>query len=302
MNYRTVFFVLFCVMALGTYFFIEKLNKSDNDNKIVTVEAPPQVEMLVFWKIKRKLNKGELVHKELFERAMIAKSDAMQQYGISNNVSISLSNGSVLNRSLSEGEMVLPEYISYPDEPGYLNLITPENQVIYALQVSNENLIPNYISTGDLVDIISIRSLTENISEVNKRVRNIEGLEAKVLKRRAKVLFFAQDDGKNSSVFSVLGEVEGNALSKNTVKRDALAIKANEKRALTSIILAVEPDDVTRLSLAKKIGQLEIYPSQTTTPILSASITDVVENTGMIRELRGDSTPVLTRNSDVSSQ
>lgn len=286
-------------MALGGYLLIEKINKPIVENKVVTIEAPPKAEMLVLWKVKRKLNKGDPIYKELFERVMIAKLEAKERYGVSSDVSLILSRGSIVNRALADGEIVLPEYISYPKEPGYLNLLIPENKVIYSIQVLNRNLIPSYIKIGDLVDIISIRSLTENIAETDRRIRNIDQLEAKVLKRRAKVLYLEQRDGNER--LSVLGGSDDPVQFDGNDDLPLSDLRVNEGESLMTIVLAVDSHDVARLSLAQKIGQLEVYPSQTSNPISSASIRDVIENTGTIRELRGGSAAALIKNSEMVS-
>lgn len=149
--------------------------------------------------------------------------------------------------------------------------------ILYPLPISTINLINNYIRPGDMIDIISVSSPLTNLADTGARITQFQGVKARTIKRGVRVLAFEQNpvDSKEQSKQS------GNSLSPR------VSASGNSK---TTVVIEIEPNFVSRLSLAQRTMHLEIYRSQSTGEIPPANMSDVIENYQGIRELRGAET------------
>ncbi|GEA49586.1 hypothetical protein VIN01S_03900 [Vibrio inusitatus NBRC 102082] len=279
MSSRLIFIFSFIFVAFGLFAIMQNVNARAETNAKKQVQA--QVEekkeiKFVLWRSKSELSRGEVVTNNKLERAVLPELEA-NALGVNSDINISLVEDSRANHNIPAGEYVFPEMFTSPEQAGYLDLLASEGKILYPLPISTMNLINNYIRPGDMVDIISVSSPLTNLADTGARITQFQGVKARTIKRGVKVLAFEQkpvdpNEQQNQS---------GNTISPR------VSASGNSK---TTVVIEVEPEFVSRLSLAQRTMHLEIYRSQITGEIPPANMSDVIENYQGIRELRGAET------------
>ncbi|MEZ9784707.1 Flp pilus assembly protein CpaB [Vibrio breoganii] len=279
MNSRLIFILSFIFVAFGLFAVMQNVNARAEANAKKQVQA--QVEekkevKFVLWRSKQELSRGEVVTNNKLERVVLPELEA-NALGVNSDVNVGLVQDSRANHNIPAGEYVFPEMFTSPDKAGYLDLLASEGAILYPLPISTINLINNYIRPGDMVDIISVSSPLTNLADTGARITQFQGVKARTIKRGVKVLAFEQKP---------VDPKEQQAQSGSTISARVSA-QGNSK---TTVIIEVEPEFVSKLSLAQRTMHLEIYRSQVTGEIPSANMSDVIENYQGIRELRGAET------------
>ncbi|MEZ9927762.1 RcpC/CpaB family pilus assembly protein [Vibrio breoganii] len=279
MNSRFIFILSFIFVAFGLFAVMQNVNARAEANAKKQVQA--QVEekkeiKFVLWRSKQELSRGEVATNNKLERVVLPELEA-NALGVNSDVDVGLVQDSRANHNIPAGEYVFPEMFTSPDKAGYLDLLASEGAILYPLPISTINLINNYIRPGDMVDIISVSSPLTNLADTGARITQFQGVKARTIKRGVKVLAFEQKP---------VDPKEQQAQSGSTISARVSA-QGNSK---TTVIIEVEPEFVSKLSLAQRTMHLEIYRSQVTGEIPSANMSDVIENYQGIRELRGAET------------
>ncbi|OBT15844.1 Flp pilus assembly protein CpaB [Vibrio sp. UCD-FRSSP16_10] len=279
MNTRIIFVFSFTIVSIALFILFQNVN-ARAQNK-VHKEYESQKEQIkevsfVLWKAKKELERGEKVTKTDFVRIVVPQEQALS-LGVDGDVLLPLESDALINRKIDKGEWVYSEFISNPNDSGYLDLLASEGMILYPLPISTINLINNYIRPGDRIDIISVSSPLTNLADTGARITQFRGVKARTIKRNVKVLAFEQKpvDSKEQTPQS------SNSLSPR------VSAAGDSK---TTVVIEIEPEFVSRLSLAQRTMHLEIYRSQTSGEITPANMSDVIENYQGIRELRGAET------------
>ncbi|MEZ8989083.1 Flp pilus assembly protein CpaB [Vibrio breoganii] len=279
MNSRFIFILSFIFVAFGLFAVMQNVNARAEANAKKQVQA--QVEekkeiKFVLWRSKQELSRGEVATNNKLERVVLPELEA-NALGVNSDVDVGLVQDSRANHNIPAGEYVFPEMFTSPDKAGYLDLLASEGAILYPLPISTINLINNYIRPGDMVDIISVSSPLTNLADTGARITQFQGVKARTIKRGVKVLAFEQkpvdpndQQAQNGSTISARVSAQGNSK--------------------TTVIIEVEPEFVSKLSLAQRTMHLEIYRSLVSGEIPSANMSDVIENYQGIRELRGAET------------
>ncbi|MEZ9578404.1 MULTISPECIES: pilus assembly protein CpaB [unclassified Vibrio] len=258
-------FVAVAAVAIGGYGIYQNLNKTSEP----TVEKTE--EYVQVWRANIQLVKGKPIDASLVKREQILKSLAIGE-GIKADVNLDFSPATLLNRNLSQGDLVLPEYQNKKGSPGYIDLLISEGKEPYPLLVSSTNLILDYIRPGIYVDVLSISSPVENLSgDLDRRI-GFNGVNANLLLKRAKVLGTSSgskgDDGNLDSTFQP-------------------AASAGEETGQAVVIIEIDPVDIAKVSLAEKTMHLEVYRSNSYEVPIDADVRNVIENYSGVSELRG---------------
>lgn len=275
----------FAMIAFGLFAIFDGISSRAQANAElkVAIEAPEQEKMITAWRAKQNIKRGDYITKALFMRVPMAESDAMQ-LGISGDVTLNIQNDTLANQDIKQSTWVLPEHMSNPEDAGYLDLLATEGMILYPITISTKNLINNYIRPGDYIDIVSVSSPSSNLSDPKTEIKNFQGIKAKTIKRAVKVLAFEQDP---------IDDVQKQASNQmptqsSTTTKASISPRVAASGALqTTVVIEIEPEFISKLSLAQRTMHLEIYRSHQHTEIPTASVGDVIENYQGIRELRG---------------
>ncbi|UJF17520.1 RcpC/CpaB family pilus assembly protein [Vibrio sp. SS-MA-C1-2] len=282
MNSRIIFIVSFSIIAFALYSVVDTINSRADAKANAAIQKATQkvkVEQLTFWQAKSDLSKGTVVSNSDFQKVILPKPEAVK-IGFNQSVKLPLTADSILKESITEYQWITADFIANPKDRGYLDLLTTEGMVLYPLTISTSNLINNYIQSGDLVDIMAISSPTTNLSGATLRIGNYDGIQARILFNKVRVVAFEQkpkvtDDKKNKDKTPV---------SHLTISPRVSA--AGEFQ--TTMVVEVDPENISKLALAQRTMYFEIYRSHPTKTIPEANVGDVINNYQGIRELRGN--------------
>ncbi|WP_261815601.1 Flp pilus assembly protein CpaB [Vibrio gallicus] len=279
MNSRLIFILSFIIVAFGLFAVMQNVNARAEAKAQQQVQA--QVEekkevKYVLWRAKQDIARGEVVTKNSLERVILPEEDA-NALGVNADVDVALVQDSRANHAIPAGEYVFAEMFTAPHQAGYLDLLASEGKILYPLPISTFNLINNYIRPGDMIDIISVSSPLTNLADTGARITQFQGVKARTIKRGVKVLAFEQ---------APIDPKEKAAQNSGSIS-PRVSATGNTK---TTVVIEIEPEFVSRLSLAQRTMHLEIYRSQFNGEIPPANMSDVIENYQGIRELRGADT------------
>ena len=225
-------------------------------------------EYVAVWITTKIFEKGDEITSDGLAKQQLPLNEALS-LGIREDTTIKFSSSVLLNRGLDKGEIVLPDYLVSPEQPGYIDLLVSEGMTLYPLKVSSRNLINDYIRPGTLIDILAVSSPNENLAGNIDKPEGFRGVEASMLLKRIKVL-------------NVGSSVDG---SENSYVR---AQAPSEEDGMITVVIEVDPNELARLALAQRTMHIEIYRSQTYTRSESAEVRNVIDNYTGIEELRGN--------------
>ncbi|CAM2792679.1 RcpC/CpaB family pilus assembly protein [Vibrio rarus] len=279
MNSRLIFILSFIFVAFGLFAVMQNVNARAEANAKKQVQA--QIEekkeiKYVLWRTKHVIERGDVVTTNQLERVVLPEHEA-NTLGVNSDVDLGLVQDSRAKQKIPTGQYVFPETFIAPEQAGYLDLLASEGMILYPLPISTINLINNYIRPGDRIDIVSVSSPLTNLADTGARITQFRGVKARTIKRNVKVLAFEQKP---------IDPKEETSQSSNSLSPRVSA--AGDSK--TTVVIEIEPEFVSRLSLAQRTMHLEIYRSQTSGEITPANMSDVIENYQGIRELRGAET------------
>lgn len=278
MNSRLVFILSFAFIAFGLFAVMQNVNAraQAKAEEQMRAQSEEQREIkYVLWRTKAPIERGAVVTKNDLERVILPEEEA-NAVGVHHDIELSMVKDTRANHVIEGGSYVFPESFTHPGQPGYIDLLATEGKILYPLPISTINLINNYIRPGDLVDIVSVSSPSANLSDSNAKISQFDGIQAKTLRRDVKVLALEQ---------TPLSEEE---LQERSASRGSISPRVSATgSAKTTVVIEIEPDFVSRLTLAQRTTHLEIYRSQTGSAIPTANMNDVLNNYHGIRELRG---------------
>ncbi len=161
MRTRLVFFVAVAALIIGLLGVIDLLKPDPKPIETDTVVAEKSEGYVGVWFTTEAFEKGEAINAQGVVKQQLPLSEAIK-LGVRQEVQISFSPSTLLNRSLSTGDVVLPEYQVSPNKPGYIDLLVAEGMTLYPLKVSDKNLINDYIRPGSLIDVLTVSSPRTN--------------------------------------------------------------------------------------------------------------------------------------------
>ncbi|EGQ8926244.1 RcpC/CpaB family pilus assembly protein [Vibrio parahaemolyticus] len=266
MRSRLVLIVAIAALIIGVLGVVESFKNEPQSTMTAEVIQEKNEEHIAVWMTTKPYQKGSAIDAQGVSKQQIPLSQALM-LGVREDTQISFAPSILLNRSLSADEVVLPEYQVAPDQPGYIDLLISEGMTLYPLEVSDKNLINDYIRPGTFIDIVTVSSPNENLAGSIGRPKHFRGVKASVFMKSVKVLNIG-DDG--------------------TSDRLASARSPSKEDGLTKVVIEVNPDALPKLALAQRTMHIEIYRSQTYTQPEFAEVRNIIGNYTGIAELRGN--------------
>lgn len=263
-----IIFITIVALIVGALGVVDFLNTKDKPTVTTEVVSPEEDQYVAVWVTTNFYDRGDEVTSQGVAKKQFPLNEALK-LGIREDAEISFSPSVLLNRSLKTGEVVLPEYQVAPNQPGYVDLLVSPGMTLYPLQVSNRNLIKDYIRPGSYIDILTVSSPNENLAGNLDKPKRFKGVEATMFLKNVKVLNIGggDDDSENNYV-----------TAQSPVEEDGV----------TTVVIEVDPNELTRLALAQRTMHIEVYRSQAYTQSEHAEVRNIIDNYTGIEELRGN--------------
>jgi pilus assembly protein CpaB len=218
---------------------------------------------ITVWRASSDIAKGLPIQTDQVIKVQLPISQALE-LGVKRDTHVDFSPSTLTNRLLPQGIIVLPEYQVKLGEPGYIDLLVTEGMTPYPLQVSDKNLINDYIRPGTYVDILTVSSPTNNLAVNTDKPRSFKGVNANMFLKHVKVL-----------------NVDSNGETSVTARAPT------KEPGFTTVVIEVTPDDLPRLALAQRTMHIEIYRSQTYRQSTYVEVRNIMDNYVGIEEFRG---------------
>ncbi|MFT2099122.1 Flp pilus assembly protein CpaB [Marinomonas sp. 2405UD66-6] len=216
------------------------------------------------WVTRHSLALGDPVTRNDLYLKIIPQEEALKK-GIQDDVNLSFTAGMVVNTPLAEGELIVPENITKPNQDGYFRLVMTPGNVPFPVTVSPEAIVGGVIKSGSKVDVLALTSLSQNLASED-RIRDLEGISLAPILMGVNVLQVKEE-------------------------KAAVVSAKQEGQTTASLILELTPKQVATLTVAKHIAELEVHVSTgvtTSSDDLSANAGDVIPRYTGIREFRPD--------------
>lgn len=271
MRSRLVLFIALLAFGLGCYGLIDMLAQNQQASPPTTAEQPEPIaeQFVAVWSLNRSLARGEPVSTADVTKQQLVLEEALF-YGIKQDTIIDFSPSTLLNRDLSKGEIILPEYQTPQGGAGYIDLLISEDMTIYPLQVSATNLVDDYIRPGVFVDVLAVSSPSSNLADNADHPSEFHGVKASLFLKHIKVL--AVDYGSSES--------ENEAAKVIKPRQEA-------QPGFSTVVIEIHPEQLANIALAQRTMHMEVYRSQTYRTPVYAEVRNVITNYTGIEEYRG---------------
>ena len=266
MRSRLVLLVAIVALIVGALGVIDLFKSDPQPIATAAVVENTNEEYVAVWMTTEAYEKGHAISAQGVVKQQLPLNEALA-LGVREDAQISFSPSILLNRSLDLGDIVLPEYQVSPGQPGYIDLLVTEGMTLYPLEVSDQNLINDYIRPGSFIDILTVSSPNDNLAQNIDKPKRFKGVKASMFLKHVKVLNIGDDAKGDSSV---------------------TARSPSKENGLTTVVIEVKPDDLAKLALAQRTMHIEIYRSQTYNKPEYAEVRNVIDNYTGIEELRGN--------------
>ncbi|MHC0045271.1 Flp pilus assembly protein CpaB [Vibrio campbellii] len=266
MRSRLVLLVAIVALIVGALGVIDLFKSNPQPIATAAVVENTNEEYVAVWMTTEAYEKGHAISAQGVVKQQLPLNEALA-LGVREDAQISFSPSILLNRSLDLGDVVLPEYQVSPGQPGYIDLLVTEGMTLYPLEVSDQNLINDYIRPGSFIDILTVSSPNDNLAQNIDKPKRFKGVKASMFLKHVKVLNIGDDAKGDSSV---------------------TARSPSKENGLTTVVIEVKPDDLAKLALAQRTMHIEIYRSQTYNKPEYAEVRNVIDNYTGIEELRGN--------------
>ena len=266
MRSRLVLLVAIVALIVGALGVIDLFKSDPQPIATAAVVENTNEEYVAVWMTTEAYEKGHAISAQGVVKQQLPLNEALA-LGVREDAQISFSPSILLNRSLDLGDVVLPEYQVSPGQPGYIDLLVTEGMTLYPLEVSDQNLINDYIRPGSFIDILTVSSPNDNLAQNIDKPKRFKGVKASMFVKHVKVLNIGDDAKGDSSV---------------------TARSPSKENGLTTVVIEVKPDDLAKLALAQRTMHIEIYRSQTYNKPEYAEVRNVIDNYTGIEELRGN--------------
>lgn len=238
---------VFC--AIGVFGLLNNNDKSEP----ASVAAVHQEKQVQVWRARRTLTGGERVTRQDLEAAMITPPPGQNQQKEQPTLTL-LKPGAIARESIIAGTRVTDLLLVTPGDPDYINHLIKPGMIPYPLTINGSNY-QSVLASGDRVDVVMIASLEQNLAN-NAKLSGYRGFSIGPLLSGLRVL----------------------------AVQDAPLLDTGKKDS--TVILELSRDQVSRILVARRIGQLDIHKS-TGVALPTVRTGDVLPGYSSVTELRG---------------
>lgn len=251
MNTRIVFIIAFLAIFLGIVSLTGVFSSHPKPEK-VQEPAEPQI---TFWQAKHEIAVGEPISVDDLVEQNLPLSQAIH-FHVTHAQPIRFVSSMVARHSIKAEQVVNPSDIATPDNPDYINLITPVGKVAYPISVKNAELEVMKVKANDYIDVMLLSSPGGNVNQTQSSLNALNHLSVTLLFKAVKVISVPEkfDTDKTSAV-----------------------------------LVALDQEQVAKLVIARRIGQIYIYHTgkNNTAEFDDIEVKDVLPGYSAVRELRG---------------
>ncbi|MEZ9626582.1 Flp pilus assembly protein CpaB [Aliivibrio finisterrensis] len=234
MKSKIILVLAVIAISIGLYGMSQtSTTESPITNKVQELDKLPEPTVMV-WIAKKDLILGSTVQRIDLEIQRISQTQA-DRFGIASDISFNFNKKLLLKKDIVQGDIVTSDMVLRPGQEGYLNLVIKEGKVPFNLEVSNDAILGGAISVGDIVDIASISSSEQNLSDSDS-ISNVKSLKMAPLLTQIMVLDIIQQE-------------------------KSVRLNSKSTKTVTTLVLEVSNRELAKLVIAQRIAELEVHKS-----------------------------------------
>ncbi|AMG02131.1 hypothetical protein [Vibrio mimicus] len=254
---RNIIFLLAAVTIFSTLYYLQdQFFSSELETQAPQIVEEKKIQILVLSSDKQK---SQLVDKNDFEVVEINES-TFNESGDERKKDIIINPGARYRENLVKGKTLSNSHISNVGDSDFLLLSIHQDEVPYYYELKSSGILESLpLQPGELVSFVSTTSSQSNLLQTG--YQDVGNLTSKVIISNARVIQMIKGD--------IIEDQEANDEIKH------------------SLVIALKVQDVLRLEMAQKIGDVSLIPSGLVNRYLSIRSSDILEHQFGIRELRG---------------
>ena len=221
---------------------------NDNRPETVPVASVPEMKTVQIWRARRTLAGGEQVTRQDLEADTVTQDH-------DEPVALTLKPGAIARDTIDAGTRVTDLLLVNPGEADYISRLIKPGMIPYPLTISGGSNYQAVLAPGDRVDVVMVASLEQNLAN-NAQLSGYRGFSIGPLLSELRVLAVEEDGSLTDTSKDI------------------------------TVILELSPDQVSRILVARRIGQLDIHKS-TGVALPSVRTGDVLPGYSSVMELRG---------------
>lgn len=260
MNIKVVTLVAVLAIFAGGY----GLTHQSSAEPSQPVEQKKQEQLVKVYVAKHDLAKGESLSRSdvIVEKWKQAKAN---KFGLDKDQSLVFKTGQLVRTPILAGAVIYPENIISIQDPDYVDFIIQPNRIAFPLETTSDAIVGGVIRTNSHIDVLALTSTAQNLAN-DRSINSYKGVSLAPILMNIKVLKVATEKVKENK----------------------------EERDKTSLILELTPKQVSTLTIAKRIAQLEVHQTidNVTAKDLSANSGDVMGTYHAITEFRAGNSSV----------
>ncbi|TDM53545.1 Flp pilus assembly protein CpaB [Aliivibrio fischeri] len=234
MKSKIILVLAVIAISIGLYGMSQtSTTQSPITEKVQEFDKLPEATVMV-WIAKKDLMFGSPVQRTDLEVQRISQTQA-DRFGIIHDVKFNFNKKLLVKKDILQGDIVTSDMLLSSGQEGYLNLVISEGKVPFNLEVSNDAILGGAISVGDVVDIASISSSEQNLSN-DASISNVQSLKMAPLLTQIMVLDIIQQE-------------------------KPVRLNSKSTKTVTNLVLEVSNRELAKLVIAQRIAELEVHKS-----------------------------------------
>ncbi|WP_367989792.1 pilus assembly protein CpaB [Vibrio sp. NTOU-M3] len=256
MNRVVVVLLVALTIFTTLLFIINNYLSSSKDKHVKQVEEQPKVSIYI---VGKDVKKSQLVTEDSIK---VRHFNEKELKGIDyiKTEDLDLPPRALFRKSISSGSYLSRAMISTPKDSDYIYLSLKKDELPYFYEATGIGVVQSLdLSPDDKVSFVSTTSSKSNLLEAG--YKDFGNLTSKIIISNARIL--------------------------QVIKGKADDDVEDSKDKEYSLVIALKLQDVLKLEMAQKIGDVNIIPSAIENRYLSIRSSDILENQFGVRELRG---------------
>lgn len=213
------------------------------------------------WRLKKEVNMSEEINRHMLALELMPEQKA-NALSFSEDVTLDLIPGTVFKSELKKGTYISMSDLITPEEDGYIDYVIAPERIPFPITVDPSSITGGVIRSGTIVDILALTSP----QNMNNSTRNVK---------------------KSVSITPIFTGVKVLQVKRSVIKGN----RSNDvETEVISLILELTREQATKLIVAKKIADIEVYKStgKYDSSDLQADAGDILKDFNAITEYRAN--------------
>ncbi len=231
MKSKLILILAFVTISTGLYGLSGSI-LGNNEVGNVNVNQPAEQISYRVWRLKQPMKKGQELTRSDLKLQVMSEEEAIG-FGVFEQERIAFNKALYLKKDMKALDVVHREDTLKSNDPGYIDLIISPGQIPFNLSIDAKSIVGGSISIGDMVDIATVSSSKQNLSQ-GDIIDDVSKVKMAPLITQVRVL-----------------DIISNISSQQT----------RENKEMVVLIIEINSRELAKLTIAQRIADLEVNKS-----------------------------------------